>query len=219
MMYDTQRQHEEDWEPPWADELRKAADEARAYLAEREKQERIEAERKAEEDRRAAEILKRRDALRYSDQAAQEICERIACGELMLNICDDPHLPTMRQAYRWMAEHDEFKALFRSAIEDRLNIFEEQVVQIADDMSRDYKRVLKNGVEKRVPDPEQIARARLRIEVRFRHLKAGRPQKWGDAQTLTVKSDDGLNVTELSMEQLEAKIAAIEKKSSIVRAG
>jgi hypothetical protein len=123
----------------------------------------------------------------------------------------------MRQTNRWLREHTEFQQLYQSAINDRLSVFEEQVIQIVDDMRHDFKAVYKNGQEKRVPDPEMVARAKLRIEVRFRHLKAGRPHKWGDATTLTVKNADPLDTSNLSLDQLEAEIAAIENKSRIVK--
>ena len=62
-----------------------------------------------------------------------------------------------------------------------------------------------------------VARARLRIEVRFKHLKAGRPQKWGDVSTLNVKSANEFDTSNLSAEELEAQIAQIEHKSHISR--
>ena len=99
-----------------------------------------------------------------------------------------------------------------------MSIFEEEIIKIADDLGRDYKTVIKKGVEKRVPDPEMVARAKLRIEVRFRHLKAGRPAKWGDTQTLNVKSDDPFDVSGLSTEEMEARIADIEAKERFTKA-
>jgi hypothetical protein len=70
----------------------------------------------------------------------------------------------------------------------------------------------------RVLDGEAIARAKLRVEVRFRHLKAGRPNKWGDSTTLNVKSEDRLDVANMSDEALEAKLADLEIKDRIVKA-
>ena len=81
-------------------------------------------------------------------------------------------------------------------------MFEEEVIKIADDMSRDFKTVK----EKRVPDPEQVARAKLRIDVRFRHLKAMRPQRWGDVATLITKDGDGFDTSALDTESLEREI-------------
>jgi hypothetical protein len=170
-----------------------------------------------EEQARLKSTQQLKEALPYSDSLAQEICERISVGELLLIICEDAHLPSSRQVNRWLREHTEFAQLYQSAINDRLNVFEEAVILIADDMRHDFRTVIKNGQEKRIADPDMVARAKLRIDVRFRHLKAGRPQKWGDSTTLITKSADEFDTSNLSAEQLEAEIAAIEKKSRITR--
>jgi hypothetical protein len=180
-------------------------------------QKKIRDEKEAAEKKVRNELLQRKEALPYSDHAAQEICERIAVGELLINICEDAHLPTMRRTNQWIREHPAFNMLYQSAINDRLSVFEEQVIAIADDMRHDFRTVIKNGQEKRVPDPDMVARAKLRIDVRFRHLKAGRPQKWGDSTTIITKSDDPFDTSNLSADQLEQEIAAIESKSRMAR--
>jgi hypothetical protein len=120
----------------------------------------------------------------------------------------------MRRCATWLRENPDFNALYQSAINDRLNIFEEEVIKIADDMRHDFRTVIKNGQEKRVADPEMVARAKLRIDVRFRHLKALRPQRWGDVQTLNVKNQpDDFDPSNFSAEELEKQIADIERKS------
>ena len=130
-------------------------------------------------------------------------------------LCLDEHLQTMRRCNQWLKDHSDFNLLYQSALSDRLSVFEEEVIQIADDMKHDFRTVIKNGREKRVADPDMVARARLRIEVRFKHLKAGKPQKWGDVSTLNVKSQDEFDTSNLSADELEAQIAAIEHKAHI----
>jgi hypothetical protein len=124
----------------------------------------------------------------------------------------------MRRCNQWLKEHAEFQALMDMAKNDRLNIFSEQVLEIADDMKNDFKTVIKNGKEKRVVDPEVIARAKLRIEVRFRHLKSGKPSLWGDVSTLITKSDDPNNTANLSDDELEKRIADMDTKERVFRA-
>jgi hypothetical protein len=170
------------------------------------------------ERERLQKVAQLKEALPYSDQLAQEICERIAVGELLINICLDEHLPTMRRSNQWLREHPEFSALYQSAVNDRLSVFEEEVIQIADDVRHDFKTVIKNGHEKRIPDPDMVARARLRIEVRFKHLKAGMPSKWGDISTLNVKNQDPFDTSHMSAEELERQISDIERKSRPMRA-
>ena len=186
--------------------------------APRRERERLEAEQRKAEALRQAEIAKRKDALEYTDELAQKICEKIAIGQLLINICDEEDLPSMRRCHQWLRENAEFNTLYKSAIDDRLNVFEEEVIKIADDMSRDFKTVIKNGQEKRVHDPEMVARAKLRIDVRFRHLKALRPQRWGDVSTLNVKDGDGDRFDSMSREALEEEIADLERKSRVSRA-
>ena len=157
-----------------------------------------------------------RTDLTFSEPLAIEICERISSGELLINVCADAHLPTVRRCTQWLRENSDFNALYKKSINDRLTIFEEEVIKIADDASRDFKEVLRNGRTVRVPDGEAIARATLRVEVRFRHLKALKPSIWGETSTLITKSVD--DVDNLSMEELEQKIADLDEKDRIVKA-
>ena len=67
----------------------------------------------------------------------------------------------MRRVNEWLKDHSDFKVLYDDAIKDRLTIFEEQIIEISDDMQNDFKTIVKNGKERRVVDPEVIARAKL----------------------------------------------------------
>jgi hypothetical protein len=98
-----------------------------------------------------------------------------------------------------------------------LSIFEEEVISIADDASKDFKEIIKSGRPIKTQDAEVIARAKLRVDVRFRHLKAGRPQKWGETSTLITKSEED-NIADLSLDDLEKKIADLEVKDRAVKA-
>jgi hypothetical protein len=179
--------------------------------AKREEQERIERERF--EKLRAI-----KENLEFSDALAQTICERVSAGELLTIICREENTPTMRRCNQWLKEYSDFATLMDMSKSDRLNIFEEEVIEIADDMKSDFKTVIKNGKEKRIIDPEAIARAKLRIEVRFKHLKSGRPQRWGDVSTLITKSDDPFDVSNMTEEELEKKIADWDVKDRVFRA-
>jgi hypothetical protein len=93
-----------------------------------------------------------------------QICERISSGELLINIALDPHMPTVRRCNQWLNENVEFKGHYGASLNDRLTIFEEEVIKIADDAARDFKDVIRNGRTQRVPDGEAIARAKLRTK-------------------------------------------------------
>jgi hypothetical protein len=159
-----------------------------------------------------------KNKLEYTDNVAHEICERVSAGELLIDICNEPHMPTVRRCNQWLRDQPEFQQLFNQSVIDRLAIFEEQVIQIADDASNDLKEVpMRNGATKKVLDAEVIARAKLRVDVRFKHLKAGKPSKWGDSTTLKVNESDEFDPANFSVDELEKQIADIERKGRIVK--
>ena len=169
-----------------------------------------------EKARRKATFI-RKNALSFSEPSAIEICERISSGELLMNMCADEHLPTLRRVTQWLREKNDFAILYQESINDRLTIFEEEVIKIADDAARDFKDVVRNGRVVRVPDGEAIARAKLRVEVRFRHLKALKPSIWGETSTLITKSDPS-DIENMSTEDLDKKLAELEEKECTVKA-
>ena len=95
----------------------------------------------------------------FIEPLAIEVCERVSSGELLINICADEHLPTVRRVTQWLRENNDFALLYKASINDRLTIFEEEVIKIADDASRDFREVVRNGRTVRVLDGDAIARA------------------------------------------------------------
>ena len=65
-------------------------------------------------------------------------------------------------------------------------------------------------------DGDAIARAKLRVEVRLKHLKAYKPSIWGEQSTLNVKQSDPQDVDQMTTEELAAKIAELEHKDRVV---
>ena len=159
----------------------------------------------------------RKDQIPYSETLAIEICGRISAGEFLINICKDEDMPTVRSANQWLKDHSDFAALHREAVNSRLNIFEDEVVTIADDSERDFKIVTKHGKQVKVLDADVIARAKLRVDVRKAHLKAYRPERWGEQSTLNVNNTSD-PVADMPLDELEKKIAELENKDRVVKA-
>jgi hypothetical protein len=183
--------------------------------AEREKA-RLKAEQEAKAAKQQAELNRAKGTLPFSEPLAIEICERVSSGELLINICVDEHMPPVRRVTQWLRESPEFAALYRDSINDRLTIFEEEVIKIADDASRDFRDVVRHGRPARVLDGDAIARAKLRVEVRLKHLKAYKPSLWGEQSTLNVKQSDPLDLDQMTTEEIAAKIAELEHKDRVV---
>jgi hypothetical protein len=133
-----------------------------AYLAEQERRDEEEklrqAQAKAEQEaarKQEAEINKAKGTLPFSERLAIELCERISSGELVINITLDAHMPSTRRITQWLRENPEFAALYRESVNDRLDIFSEEIIRIADDATRDFRDVVRGGRMVRVPDGEQ----------------------------------------------------------------
>jgi hypothetical protein len=169
------------------------------------------------EEERLKQLAKDKEILSFSEPIAIEICERVSSGELLINVCADEHMPTVRRVTQWLKEKPEFAALFKESINDRLTIFEEEVIKIADDATKDFRDVVRNGRTTRVLDGDAIARAKLRVEVRFKHLKAYKPSLWAETSTLNVKSTEQNDIDNMPLSELEKKIAELEHKDSIVK--
>ena len=158
----------------WGDN---AEEEIRAYKSELEELKRAyELQEEAKVKAHFKREQERKDQIRYSEALVAEICERISAGEVLFNICRDSDMPTVRSVNRWLKEHADFAALHKEAVNDRLNVFEDQIVTISDECENDFRTVKKGGKDTRVFDAEVVSRAKLRIDVRKAHLaRAYRP--------------------------------------------
>jgi hypothetical protein len=159
----------------------------------------------------------RKEAIPFSEALATEICHRVSAGEFLINICKDEDMPTVRSVTQWRKEHREFGLIYREAVIDRLEIFEDQLVTIADESENDFKLVKKSGKQVKVLDAEVISRAKLRVDVRKAHLKAYRPERWGEQSTLNVNNYDATDPSNMSQEELERVLAELETKDAVVR--
>lgn len=147
-------------------------------------------------------IIRFKDSCRYTAQLGTEICRRIANGEVLKAICSDATMPHMHSVLDWLDDTGGqalgpqlFRESYLKACRKRNLVFEDDLIIIADDSSNDYvdKLNLKTNETYRTLDPEALTRAKLRIDIRLKILKANDPGRWGD----------GAN-TQASLRQLEA---------------
>jgi len=118
------------------------------------------------------EIRDRKSAMAYSEDIAVEICEGISSGELLIDICLEDSMPYPKTVKEWLSntKHSDFAQLYRQARNHRLDIFEEQIIKISDDSSRD---IASNGKA----NGNAVARAKVQIDTRLRHLRAYRADR------------------------------------------
>ncbi len=143
----------------------------------------------------------------YDEAIALEVCERIAQGEGLEGICEDPRLPCETTVRKWMAKESSFAVAYARAREQQMEKWADDVIRIADDASGDYvDRIGKDGKVERVVDPETVQRSKLRIDTRMRLMGKFAAKRFGDK--IDVNVSGAVEVSALSDEELVARTRA-----------
>jgi hypothetical protein len=66
----------------------------------------------------------------FTQQLADEICERIALGETLRSICLDNHIPDRITVLRWLKKHNDFRNQYTQARLDQADTFAEEIIDI-----------------------------------------------------------------------------------------
>jgi hypothetical protein len=98
----------------------------------------------------------------YTQAIDDEICEKIAQGMSLREICKADGMPSRDSIYAWKSSNKGFSDHYNQAVEDRAELLAGEIVEIADD---------KTG------DP---ARDRLRLDARKWIACKLFPRKYGD---------------------------------------
>ena len=115
----------------------------------------------------------------YSTELGTLICERIAGGENVIGICKDQDMPCAATIFKWIRDKGtdkksaEFCDMYDRATVERTEALGEQTLAIADDCPETKEGVLK---------------ARLKTEVRFKHMSMLRPKKFGKLSQVDITS-------------------------------
>ena len=128
----------------------------------------------------------------FSIELAAAICERIADGQSLKSICLSEGMPSKSAVYLWLTKHPEFVDMYTRAREDQADTLADEIIDIADDGSRDY---IKQEDGRTVADHDHISRARLRVDARKWIAAKLKPKKYGDKLALAGDASAPLTVT------------------------
>jgi hypothetical protein len=120
----------------------------------------------------------------FSQAQADEICTRLAGGEVLSAICADDHMPDDSTVRAWQRDYPRFALSYHRARIEQTRTWADEVISLADDNSNDYKDVTrKKGNTVRVVDREAIERTKVRIWARQWVIsKINRPE-YGEGST------------------------------------
>lgn len=136
----------------------------------------------------------------FTEEIAEELCERLSEGESMRHICRDSHLPNRRTVLRWMAERPDFASNIARAREGQADC-------LHDDMA-DIEAEIRSGAL----DPQAA-----RIIIWSKQWRASKlaPKKYGDKASMEVTGKDGgpIETRELSQLELARRIGFVFAKA------
>lgn len=133
----------------------------------------------------------------YTPALAELICERIAGGMSLREACRDESMPSRESVRRWLRDDPEFEKRYAQAIQQRSDAFLEDIIDISHDATNDFMdRRRADGTIERVPDPEQVARSKLRINTLQWVMAKSQPRKYGQRVELSGDPDRPLVSTD-----------------------
>ncbi len=129
---------------------------------------------------------------KYSPKLAKQICDSLSSGMSLRKTCIE--LKVSRAAvFRWLKEEDkkDFKDQYAQSFDDKLEIWADEIIDIADDGTNDYYEDHLGRVKFNM---ENVHRARLRCDMRRWCLAQLKPKKYGklleDPEDLIKKNTD-----------------------------
>jgi hypothetical protein len=124
----------------------------------------------------------------YTDEAAADICARLAAGEPLVRICRDDGKPHIATVYRWLAAHESFREMYARARDDQADTLADEIVEIADD-GRNDTYTDDSGFQQVKQDV--INRSRLRVDARKWVAAKLKPKKYGDKMATELSGPNG----------------------------
>lgn len=112
-----------------------------------------------------------------------EICERLAEGQSLRSICEDPHMPSIGTFLGWVAENSTLAEQYARAKAIGLDVLAEEMLAIADTPQEGETITSKEwGEERKTGD--MIEHRRLQVDTRKWLLSKLAPKKYGERQAI-----------------------------------
>jgi hypothetical protein len=146
---------------------------------------------------------------KYTPELVASICARLAEGEPLAQICRDEGMPHPSTVRDWADAKPDVSLAIARAREDGFDRIALEVLEIADDGTRDYV-VGEDGRE--IVNHDHIQRAKLRVETRLKLLAKWDPKRFGDRQAIEHTGANGGPIetkTAGTPEERKAELAAL----------
>lgn len=141
----------------------------------------------------------------YSPEKAREICERMAEGKSLREICLAEDMPSKTTVFRWLEREEPFRDQYARAREAQFDFIAEEIVRISDDASGDFFIEDRDGKSVVVPDHARVQRDRLRVDSRKWLLSKIAPRKYGDKVDGGGLPEEAQRITQITLVGMRAE--------------
>ncbi len=108
----------------------------------------------------------------YSQEVADKICKRIACGESLRVICEDVDMPHRSSVYDWMDQNKEFAAKYATARARQADAMDDEILETARECT-----------------PESANADKVKIDAMKWRAARLNPKQYGDRTDLVVSGE------------------------------
>jgi len=144
----------------------------------------------------------------YSEEIALAICEKVANGQGMREICRADDMPAMSTVFLWLKNHGDFQSFYTTAKDTMAEYLFEEMLDIADEASNDFMtRKVGDDKTEKVVDHEHINRSKLRVDTRKWMLAKLLPKKYGEKIEVNNRMTFGPDVERMTPDELRAFVA------------
>jgi hypothetical protein len=137
----------------------------------------------------------------FSEEVFAEMLERIACGDSVRAICDEPGYPSRKTFYGWVLRKEDLRERYETALVARHYALADETLEIADEPV--------GSLESGATDTGAVQKQRLQVDTRKWILSKLVPKKYGDRVTTDLTSSDG---SMSPADQSAAILAALARK-------
>lgn len=139
----------------------------------------------------------------FTQEVADSLCEQIADGKSLREICVDDEMPSRSMIFRWLAADATFRDQYARACDVRTDELFDQMLEIADTPQVGSKTVSKaTGLE--ITEADMIEHRRLQVETRKWALAKMAPKKYGDKIDLNHGGQPDNPITGIQIEIIKA---------------
>lgn len=153
----------------------------------------------------------------FNAKLVQEICDRLAVGQNLVEICDDKHMPDRLTVANWLMRgyadqldnkptpHREFINMYTRAREVGSEMMLDEIKSISDNGRNDWmEKETRNGTIQ-VVNHEHVSRSKLRVDARELMAARMHPRKYAPTQKIAGADGGSFVVEVVNFAQAEGK--------------